>query len=118
MTMQKPNRTPFIQQQVTGEWVLLLPAGMQVEWGQRFDKEIGYRVFVKFVDCTVANVMPPRTAAIWSRQFAKNENRPEILVVCKALKDMADICDRLNTAWAAAGAPDEPLDKIGVAGNG
>lgn len=103
------NRTPFIQQ-ATGDWILLLPAGMSLEWGHSFDKDIGYRVFMKFKESKTMNLMPATTARIWAAHFSKNENRPDILNVCAALRDMSKQVDALNQAWAAAGAPDSPLE--------
>lgn len=114
--MGNKNRTPFIQQ-ASGDWVLLLPQGMHIEWGQRFDAEFGYRVFIKFVDSDVANVLPAVTAKIWAKKFMKDEMRADILAVCRALIEMAGVVEKLNTAWAAAGAPALPLDQIGTPAN-
>lgn len=110
--MRMATRTPFTQQ-ASGEWLLILVAGYSLEWGHRFDADVGYRVYLKFAESINANVIPGRTAHIWANNITKNETRSEILMVAKALHDCGRQVEHLNKLWAEKGAQDVPLD-VGV----
>lgn len=111
------SRTPLVQQKDSGCWSLFLIEGKELEWGYRFDAGIGYRVYIKFNDAMVANVFLPEQARKAAVQMSRRETNEDILNLGIVLKRMAADVDELNRAWAAAGCPDQPLDKIMEGGN-
>jgi len=111
------SRTPLVLQKATGRWSLFLIEGKELEWGHRFDAGIGYRVYIKFKDAWVANVFLPDQARKAAVQMSKREQNEDILNLGIVLKRMAADVEALNKAWAAAGCPDQPLDKISEGGH-
>ena len=59
----------------------------------------------------MANVFLPEQGRKAAFKMAKGEKDQQTLAICNAISEMAEACERLNDAWAAAGCPDEPLDK-------
>ena len=109
-------RTPFVQQQ-SGGWALFLMQGKELEYGHRFDAGIGYRVYIKFKDSWMSNTFPAAEARKLAVMISRRETNEDILNLGIVVKQMAAQVEKLNAAWAARGAPDEPLDRTGDAGH-
>lgn len=102
-------RTPFVKQD--DGWTLFLIQGKALEWGHRFDAGIGYRVFVRFSDSAMVNAFPANEAKKLATKISRGETNEDILNLGLVMKQMAMQVEKLNKAWAAAGAPDQPLDQ-------
>lgn len=104
-------RTPFMKKE-NGKWQLFLIQGKEIEYGHRFDAGIGYRVYIKFKDSWASNCLPAGEAKRLATMISNRETNEDILNLGIVIKQMAMQVDSLNKAWAALGAPDEPLDKM------
>lgn len=110
------ERTPFVRAR-SGEWTLLMLAGKELVWGHRFDAGIGYRVYVKYKDSLMSNVFPHNEAFNLSNKIRRGEDDIMIIALANHIRDMAAEVKKLNALWAAAGAPDTPLDQMGDVGH-
>lgn len=115
-TEQDLFRTPFVKQK-SGRWALFLIEGKELEYGHRFDAGIGYRVYIKFKESRMCNSFPAGEARKLAVMISHRETNEDILNLGIVIKQMATQVERLNAAWAAQGAPDEPLDRTGDAGH-
>lgn len=106
-------RTPFTKQS-SGRWSLFLIEGKELEYGHRFDAGIGYRVYIKFKDSWMSNTFPAGEAKRLATMMENRKYQPgaDELTLAGHIRAMAAQVDALNKAWAALGAPDEPLDKM------
>lgn len=106
-------RTPFVQQQ-SGGWALFLIEGKELEYGHRFDAGIGYRVYIKFKDSWMSNSFPAGEARKLATMMEQRKHAPgsDELTLAGHIRDMAAQVEKLNKAWAAQGAPDQPLDRM------
>lgn len=102
-------RCPFVKQ-ASGNWALFLIEGKHVEWGHRFDPGIGYRVYIRFKDSMMSNVLPASEARKLANMISLRETNEDILNLGIMMKQMATQVERLNELWSKAGAPDLPLD--------
>ena len=110
MLMNEKNRTPFVKQ-ADGRTALFLIEGKTLEWGWRFDAEIGYRVMVKYTDSDVVNVFLPRQARRIAGNFSKEQNT-DVLQFMQHMKDLANTVEKMNTEWAAQGMPDLSMESV------
>lgn len=112
----KPDliRTPFVK--LKAGWSLMLVEDKALAWGHRFDAGIGYRVFIKWTDSAISNVFPSSEAKKLATMISQRETNEDILNIGIQLKRLAAEVDRLNKAWAAAGAPDLPLHETAPGG--
>lgn len=109
--IKKENVTPFVPQK-DGSFVLILREGYTLEWGHRFDAEIGYRVYLKFQECEAINAMPSTLARKWAVNIRKGEQMIEMLTVARVLIELADQVEKLNAEWAKLGCPENPLEDV------
>lgn len=112
-------RTPF-NRQPNGTWQLFLIEGKEIEYGHRFDSGIGYRVYIRFRDSYNSNVLPASEAKKLATMMEGKKHYAadsDERTLAKAIRDMAKQVEALNRQWALLGAPDQPLDTIGEAGN-
>lgn len=113
--MTTQGMTPFVYFDRIGWQPNLLPGGV-LDFGHRFDAGIGYRVFFKYVDSDDINAFPPAMAEALAEKV-KRMPQPMYKELAKNLTTAAASCRKMNDLWAAAGAPDEPVDVIKDAGH-
>lgn len=107
------TRTPFVKQK-SGRWALFLIQGKEIEYGHRFDSGIGYRVYIKFKDSWMSNCFPAGEAKRLATMMEQRKYAPgsDEMTLAAHIRDMAGQVDALNKAWAARGAPEQPLDMM------
>lgn len=114
-TDKEKMRTPFIKGQKG--WVLSLLPEKVLEWGHRFDAEIGYRVYVKFQDSMMSNCFTAVEAKKLAKMMQERERGTEaydiqVLSLAGKIADMAAQVQRLNDIWLSQGGGEKTVDEV------
>lgn len=89
----------------------------EIVWGHQFDAGVGYRIYIRYADGHFKNVFHAHIVRELTKGMFKMTKDTDSIYVLSKIRDMAYEVDRLNTLWAQAGSPPQPLDQIGEAGH-
>ncbi|WP_439398501.1 hypothetical protein ACRQ5Q_14540 [Bradyrhizobium sp. PMVTL-01] len=103
--------TPIV---VRGDnWCITAPAGRDIECGQEFDGNEGYRVVVRFTDSTMRNSLSVDGARLISATLREQAvGNEDALHLADQLDLMANACATLNAGWFAVGKPFGGFDSL------